>query len=530
MDCQFIQLKKNFRSHRRILQLGNSIVRMLEMLQRGDLDVMDDEVSELDGPKPIVIQRGEKVETLFKLIKESFGSTYDDEGHLIGSAEQVLIVRNEEEKRNLPIELQKIPAFTVVESKGLEFDDVILYNFFGSSEKYQCWNYLKKINIEIHDMSPEQYQTLLERKQKSRSGLVDDYRYFEPFFDEEKQMYHIPALQMGKEINAEDMELYNYVNDELKSLYVAITRAKKTFVVFDGVNEKNRTNIDALWRTLKVVDFVDNKAIQERYQKTFWKDDATKYSQWVYKGFEYLRREQFSHAMNCFINLDHEKCVFLCQAFLGLEDIQRKEYYITMNQHMNTIDLQKTLTSDYLKVADDFVKADKFSDAALCYFNAQHYSKARDYFKKCGKKKEAAQMSYMLGHYTAAANLFYEIGDWFSCLVCKELKGNASDFLEILVKLFKADKDSDNKAKYLSLFIRYMKRHFKDLEIKTIQEIRELDQKEAGAKIVKKAEIVENDGNLSAEEGEEEEELSQAEEIQENADEDAEEVEEIQEN
>ena len=480
MDCQFIQLKKNFRSHRKILQMGNSIVRMLEMLQRGDLDIMDDEISELDGPLPIIIQRGEKIETLFKLLEETYGSKYNEEGNLVGSAEQVLIVRNEEEKRNLPVELQKIPAFTVVESKGLEFDDVILYNFFGSSEKYQCWNYLKKIAIEIHDMDEEKYQTLLERKAKSKSGLVDDYRYFKPIFDEENQIYHVPAIQMSKTIDADDVELYNYVNDELKALYVAITRAKKTFVVYDHTNQKNRANIDMLWRTLSIVDFVDKKAIEERYQKTFEKDQATIYSQWIYKGFDYLRREQFEHAMNCFKNLDHKKCMHLCRAFLGLEEVQRKEYYITMNQHMNTVDLQTTLTKDYIEIAGNFVKSDKYSDAALCYFNAQHYSKARDNFLKCGKKKESAQMSYMLGHYTAAANMFYEIGDWFSCLVCKELKGNATDFLEVLVKLFKADTKDENKSKYLALFIKYMKKHFKTLEEKTIEEIRELDNKERG--------------------------------------------------
>lgn len=46
---------------------------------------------------------------------------------------------------------------------------------------------------------------------------------------------------------------------------MAITRAKKTFVVFDLVNPKNRAPLDSAWRSLKVVDFINNAAIRDRY-------------------------------------------------------------------------------------------------------------------------------------------------------------------------------------------------------------------------------------------------------------------------
>ena len=57
------------------------------------------------------------------------------------------------------------------------------------------------------------------------------------------------------------------------------------------------------------------------------------------KGFEYLRKEQFKNALNCFEKLGNDKCIWLCQAFIKLEEIQKKEYYITMNQHMETAQL-----------------------------------------------------------------------------------------------------------------------------------------------------------------------------------------------
>jgi hypothetical protein len=305
----------------------------------------------------------------------------------------------------------------------------------------------------------------------SNRGVVNGYRYFTAVFDQENNLYHVPCIEMNKDIKVEDQDLYNHVNDDLKALYVAITRAKKTFVVFDPVNPKNRAPLDSVWRNLKVADFIDNAAIRDRYKGVFKKDEKEKYQQWVYKGFEYLRREQFHHAKTCFMNLNHQKCVNMCQAFIELEDLQKKEYYITMNQHIDTIDLQMTLNTGYASVAEHFYKAEKYQDAALCYFNCQNFSKARDNFERCGMKKEAAQMNYILGNYLAAADLFYEQGDYFSCLVCKEQRGDKTGFLEILVKLFQSDIKKEDKDKCHKLFFRYMKEYFHELEEKTQKEM-----------------------------------------------------------
>ena len=45
----------------------------------------------------------------------------------------MIIVKDQESKSKLPIELQNILCLTIYEAKGLEFDDVILYNFFHDS-------------------------------------------------------------------------------------------------------------------------------------------------------------------------------------------------------------------------------------------------------------------------------------------------------------------------------------------------------------------------------------------------------------
>lgn len=47
---------------------------------------------------------------------------------------QVILVANETAKEKIPEELGLALVLTVYEAKGLEFDDVLLYNFFTDSE------------------------------------------------------------------------------------------------------------------------------------------------------------------------------------------------------------------------------------------------------------------------------------------------------------------------------------------------------------------------------------------------------------
>ena len=45
-----------------------------------------------------------------------------------------MIVRNAEDKLKVPSMFENLLCLTVIESKGLEFDDVIVYNFFESGD------------------------------------------------------------------------------------------------------------------------------------------------------------------------------------------------------------------------------------------------------------------------------------------------------------------------------------------------------------------------------------------------------------
>ena len=60
--------------------------------------------------------------------RKQAGSTIDFGAH------QAILVRTKEAKDKLPRELKAAIVLTIFESKGLEFDDVVLYNFFTDSK------------------------------------------------------------------------------------------------------------------------------------------------------------------------------------------------------------------------------------------------------------------------------------------------------------------------------------------------------------------------------------------------------------
>lgn len=57
------------------------------------------------------------------------------------------MVRDEDSKEKIPTLLQNALCYTVHEAKGLEFNDVILFNFFSDCPCEEKWNLLRNINV-----------------------------------------------------------------------------------------------------------------------------------------------------------------------------------------------------------------------------------------------------------------------------------------------------------------------------------------------------------------------------------------------
>jgi superfamily I DNA/RNA helicase len=121
------------------------------------------------------------------------------------AAWQAVLVRNTEAKERLPFELRNGLVLTVEESKGLEFDDIAIFDFFSDSPCTKEWHTL-------YGELPEESAAALGCERRSE---------FNPLLD-------------------------GLLVEELKALYVALTRARKRCFIFDASEEKRKPMFDYL--------------------------------------------------------------------------------------------------------------------------------------------------------------------------------------------------------------------------------------------------------------------------------------------
>ena len=122
------ELEINFRSHSGILKLAASVIHLLKKLFPSSFDNLPVDSGLYPGPKPVLLVSCDISDLAYLLRKNKRQSSFIEFG-----AHQVIIVQTEIAKQKMPDVLKSGIVLTVFEAKGLEFDDVLLYNFFHDS-------------------------------------------------------------------------------------------------------------------------------------------------------------------------------------------------------------------------------------------------------------------------------------------------------------------------------------------------------------------------------------------------------------
>ncbi|CAI2170806.1 19767_t:CDS:2, partial [Funneliformis geosporum] len=201
------ELNVNYRSHDGILKLASSVIDLIWHFFPKSIDRLSRERGEIGGPRPIVFEGFQK--EYFKV----FSAGERMANYIEFGAEQVIIVRDDKAKLQLKDLIGKAGlVMTVFEAKGMEFSDVLLYNFFTDSPARLKW---RVIRSDLNDKS-EGIQT----------------------FSHEK---------------------HYILSSELKHLYVAVTRARQHIWICDESAEYS-TPIRMYWEhhgLIKVTKDVD---------------------------------------------------------------------------------------------------------------------------------------------------------------------------------------------------------------------------------------------------------------------------------
>ncbi|KAK0232768.1 hypothetical protein IW262DRAFT_22523 [Armillaria fumosa] len=343
---EMFQLAVNYRSHAGIVDCAHSIIDLITMFWEDSIDRLSPEMGIVDGVKPVFFNNEDHTQ----LKRFIFG----DRGEPIEfGAQQCIIVRNETAREKLQQQVGEVGlVLTVYESKGLEFNDVLLYNFFADSTA-----------------SLAQWRVALNGIDKSNQDLEH------------------PPPRFGHILHAS-------ICNELKSLYVAITRARENVWIADGSEKGEPMRI-----------FWSNKDLINNYTPG---SDAPRLAslespreEWAAKGHELFNARHFSQAKHCF---DKAKLPFQA-SIADAYDLRAKARKTIGTSRQNILDRRSCFT----KAAVSFERCARGSKAgskdSMIYFRT-----SGECFEQADQKDRAAEMFFEAKEYTHAAELYRDIG------------------------------------------------------------------------------------------------------------------------
>ncbi|KAG9047264.1 hypothetical protein FS837_002667 [Tulasnella sp. UAMH 9824] len=234
VDPHFFQLSTNYRSHGGIVQAAAFIVHLLTTYFPHSIDPLAPEVPHVD---PLFFSSRRNQSEFLRLISGS------QSGEVELGAHQVIIVRDEAASARLRNLIdQAAIVLTIYESKGMEFDDVVLYDFFDDSLATKT-----------------DWRAMLLAHQQSRT------------FDGRR---------------------HTILQSELKALYVGLTRAKQRVWIWDQ-SEKARI-AETLLVGLKLAESY------EFSQEVPLLGVSASPEEWDRQAQQYFSKSLFAEAAFCF--------------------------------------------------------------------------------------------------------------------------------------------------------------------------------------------------------------------------------------
>ncbi|RAL49278.1 hypothetical protein DM860_017558 [Cuscuta australis] len=358
-------LLQNFRTHAGVLKLAQSVIDILSHYFPLSIDALKPESSLIYGEAPVLLRQGSHENAIVTIFGNS-GSVLS--GKMVGfGAEQVILVRDESAKQEVSHLVGKQALIlTIVECKGLEFQDVLLYNFFGTSPLRSQWRVVYEF-MKDHDLL--------------------DTRFSQSF----------PCFTEAR---------HAIMCSELKQLYVAVTRTRQRLWICERVEELSKPMFD-YWMKLGLVEVRDVDESLAQAMRL-----ASTPEQWKSRGLKLLWEKNYEMAIMCFERAGERALEKQAKASSIRETAYRMQ---DSNPKASNFNLREA--------AEIFESIGRFKSAAECFCDLKEYEHAGTmYLKKCGEReqKKAAECFTLAGRYETAAEIYAKQNCFSECLsVCR---------------------------------------------------------------------------------------------------------------
>ncbi|TFK22052.1 hypothetical protein FA15DRAFT_758287 [Coprinopsis marcescibilis] len=364
-------LSTNYRSHGGIVSCAHAIIEVITHLWPNSLDLMAPEKGTVSGLRPFFfsVSNSDAVQLVDFLMGGNIGEK------LQFGAKQCIIVRDEKARSKLIDQVGDVGVImTLYDSKGLEFDDVLLYQFFEDS-------------------------------------LVDfnKWRVMENFIEGKTAPKFDPIRHAG-------------LCSELKFLYVAVTRARRKLWIFD--TSRTSEPMKNLWSHKGLVEDFDPNSSGGAIQQFVVSSSE---EEWEDRARYFFQRENYHEAAHCFRRANLGREANVSHAYLMRKEAQRtanlekqlKSFSAAAQAFLECV--QEAVTDEDRRVyshnvGDCFENARDFGRAGDAYRDAEEHDAALKMYRKAGMfdegvqliKDHAGTMSLTLVEdFTDVAKLFY---------------------------------------------------------------------------------------------------------------------------
>ncbi|KAG1841504.1 hypothetical protein F4604DRAFT_1598121 [Suillus subluteus] len=327
------QLATNYRSHNGIVNCAHSVIELITKFWPNAIDHLQPEKGRVDGVKP------------------KFFNNVDTDAHckrfLVGEsannlelgAHQCILVRNEAAVEKLREKVGDIAMImTLHDSKGLEFDDVLLYNFFGDSA-----------------IDALRWQVVLNGV--LGQGYVPDFN--------------------------RDETRYAGICSELKLLYVGITRARKNVWIFDTSDKSDAMRI--FWESQNLIDTCARGTDVPPLA------DPSTPEEWASSGRSLFLHKRYSHAIHCFKRADRCREVKVCEAYLLREAARSSVGVALLNVQQRAFTAAADAFAGCGAAATGNERRQYYRTSANCYVRGGQDLKAADTYLKAEEFELAAK-------------------------------------------------------------------------------------------------------------------------------------------
>ncbi|KAG8924004.1 hypothetical protein FRC02_010695 [Tulasnella sp. 418] len=397
-----VVLRTNFRSHGGIINAAASVVEMISQLFPDSIDKLMKEQSRVNGPKPVVFFPVTENQMDFE--KFLFGSS----GMPIDfGAEQAILVRNEATQKSLQSRIGDLPlVLTLAQSKGLEFDDILIFDFFADSLA-----------------SASDWRVVL--------NCLNDRTVRAPRFDDVR---------------------HAIIQNELKALYVALTRARHRVWIWDASDKI--LPMKTFWLAHQLILVQSPEDVSSHL--------AVKSSAlaWRQRGYSLFQQRLYSHSALAFQKAGMTVEYNIAEAFNAYSDAEKLPSH---HPESSTAWASAALAFDR---AQQISPQDERQKQRLCLLAAKLYAKVPNHLR-------AATLFEQLEQWTKAVQHYRQCGLLENAIRVIRLHGQNIDQVVVretigVAKLFYVGRGETGKTRDLFKSSNHLEKFLDDLGLESL--------------------------------------------------------------